>query len=140
MRPSLVNEIPHVVNDDLYIEYSIKKQGYEIEQALDAVSYMNGPETLHDFMTQRIRVHIGHYQIARLTGYVPQTVKATEILRKMIKMVELKKMHFLILAIFLEWSAKVLALFLFHRNKIPYKWDYAESTKNLNLKGEGNNF
>ena len=138
LRPSLVKEIPHVVNDDLCIEYLIKKQDYKIKQALDAISYMKGPETLKDFMTQRIRVHIGHYQIARMTGYVPQTVKATEIFRKMMKMVELKKMHFLIVAIFLETSAKVLAFFLFHRNKIPYKWDYAESTKNL--KGKGNNF
>jgi biofilm PGA synthesis N-glycosyltransferase PgaC len=140
MRPNLVNEIPHVVNDDLYIEYLIKKQDYKIKQALDAISYMKGPETLKDFMTQRIRVHIGHYQIARLTGYVPQTVKATDILRKMLKIADLKKMHFLIAAIFLETSAKILAFFLFKRNKIPYKWDYAESTKNLNLKGKGNNF
>ena len=140
MKPVLVKEIPQVVNDDLYIEYSIKKQGYGIKQALDAISYMNGPETLKDFMTQRIRVHIGHYQIARMTGYVPQTVKTGEILREMIKIVELKRMHFLIAAIFLEMSAKILALFLFHRNKIPYKWDYAESTKNLNFKEKGNNF
>jgi biofilm PGA synthesis N-glycosyltransferase PgaC len=138
MRPKLVNEMPHVVNDDLYIEQLIKKQGYGIKQASDAISYMKGPETLKDFLTQRIRVHIGHYQIAHLTGYVPQTVKATDILRKMIKIADSKKMHFLIAAIFLETSAKVLAFFLFHRNKIPYKWDYAESTKNL--KGKGNNF
>lgn len=131
LRPRLVKEIPHVVNDDLYIEYLIKKQDYKIKQASDAISYMKGPETLKDFMTQRIRVHIGHYQIARLTGYVPQTVKATDILRKMIKIADLKKMHFLIAAIFLETSAKILAFFLFHRNKIPYKWDYAKSTKNI---------
>ena len=131
LKPRLVKEIPQVVNDDLYIEYSIKKQGYEIEQALDAVSYMNGPETLKDFMTQRIRVHIGHYQIACMTGYVPQTVKTGEILKKMMEMGDWKKIHFLIAAIFLEISAKIIAFFLFHRNKIPYKWDYAKSTKNL---------
>jgi cellulose synthase/poly-beta-1,6-N-acetylglucosamine synthase-like glycosyltransferase len=131
IKPSLVKEIPRVVNDDLYIEYLIKKQGYKIKQALDAVSYMNGPETLKDFLTQRVRVHIGHYQIARMTEYVPQTVKATEILKKMIKVVDLRKMYFLVAAIVLEMCAKGLALFLFHRNKIPYKWDYAESTKNI---------
>ena len=131
LKPGLVKEIPRVVNDDLYIEYSIKKQGYKIKQALDAISYMNGPETLKDFLTQRIRVHIGHYQIARMTGYVPQTIKPGEILKKMMKMVDWKKIHFLIAAIFWEISAKIIAFFLFHRNKIPYKWDYAESTKNL---------
>lgn len=82
LKPGLVKEIPRVVNDDLYIEYSIKKQGYKIKQALNAISYMNGPETLKDFLTQRIRVHIGHYQIARMTGYVPQTIKTGEILKK----------------------------------------------------------
>jgi cellulose synthase/poly-beta-1,6-N-acetylglucosamine synthase-like glycosyltransferase len=131
LKPGLVKEIPRVVNDDLYIEYSIKKQGYGIEQALDAISYMNGPETLKDFLTQRIRVHIGHYQIACMTGYVPQTVKTGEILKQMLKMGYWKKIHFLIAAIFLEISAKIIAFFLFHRNKVPYKWDYAESTKNL---------
>jgi cellulose synthase/poly-beta-1,6-N-acetylglucosamine synthase-like glycosyltransferase len=120
-----------VVNDDLYIEYSIKKQGYKIKQALDAISYMNGPETLKDFLTQRIRVHIGHYQIARMTGYVPQTIKTGEILKEMIKIANMKQIHFLIAAIFLELSAKNIAFFLFHRNKIPYKWDHAKSTKNL---------
>jgi hypothetical protein len=66
-----------------------------------------------------------------MTGYVPQTVKAGEILRKIIKIADLKKMHFFIAAIFLETSAKAIAFFLFHCNRIPYKWDYAESTKNL---------
>lgn len=131
VRPRLVNEIPHVVNDDLYIEYVIKKQGFGIKQARDAISYMRGPETLKDFMTQRIRVHIGHYQIARVTGYVPQTVKTAVILRKMLEIADLKKMHFLIAAIFLESTAKGIALFRFHRGKIPYKWDYAVSTKKL---------
>jgi len=109
----------------------VKKQSYGIKQALDAISYMNGPEKLKDFLTQRIRVNIGHYQIARMTGYVPQTIKTGEILKKMMKMGDWKKIHFLIAAIFLEISAKIIAFFLFHRNKIPYKWDYAGSTKNL---------
>ena len=131
LKPSLVKEIPRVVNDDLYIEYLIKKQGYGIKQALDAISYMRGPEALKDFLTQRIRVHIGHYQIARMTGYVPQTVKTREIVKQMRGIVDIKKLHFLIGAIFFEMCAKTLAFFLFHRNKIPYEWDYAESTKNL---------
>ena len=131
LKPSLVKEIPRVVNDDLYIEYLIKKQGYGIKQALDAISYMRGPEALKDFLTQRIRVHIGHYQIARMTGYVPQTVKTREIVKQMMGIVDIKKLHFLIGAIFFEMCAKTLAFFLFHRNKIPYEWDYAESTKNL---------
>ena len=131
LKPSLVKEIPRVVNDDLYIEYLIKKQGYGIKQALDAISYMRGPEALKDFLTQRIRVHIGHYQIARMTGYVPQTVKTREIVKQMLRIVDIKKLHFLIGAIFFEMCAKTLAFFLFHRNKIPYEWDYAESTKNL---------
>ena len=131
LKPSLVKEIPRVVNDDLYIEYLIKKQGYGIKQALDAISYMKGPEALKDFLTQRIRVHIGHYQIARMTGYVPQTVKTREIVKQMMGIVDIKKLHFLIGAIFFEMCAKTLAFFLFHRNKIPYEWDYAESTKNI---------
>ncbi len=136
MRPELVKELPLVVNDDLYIEHIIKKQGYGIKQAYDTISYMKGPETLKDFTTQRIRVHIGHYQIARMTGYVPQTVRTSEILKKMLRVVDLKEMHFLIVAIFLELYAKVIAFFLFRRKRIPYKWDYAESTKNL----KANNF
>lgn len=133
MRPGLVKELPNVVNDDLYIEHIIKKQGYGIKQALDAVSYMRGPETSRDFLTQRIRVQIGHYQIARMTGYVPRTAKTWEIMKKMITIVDVKKMHFMMAAILLETSAKAIAAYRFHRNKIPYKWDYAESTKDLDL-------
>lgn len=128
MRP-LIKEIPLVINDDLYIESKIKEQGYEIEQASGAISYMKGPETLRDFMIQRIRVHIGHRQITRMTGYVPQTVRASKVLREMMKIADLKKMHFLIGAIFFEMCARILALFLLHRKKIPYKWDHAKTTK-----------
>lgn len=131
IRPELLTEIPQVVNDDLYIEYFIKKRGYRIKQALDAISYMRGPETLKDFLAQRIRVHIGHYEIARMTGYIPQTVKTRSILQKMLKVVDLKQCHFLIAAIVLELWAKGIAFLRFTRKKIPYKWDYALSTKKL---------
>lgn len=112
-----MKEIPLVINDDLYIEAKIKEQGYRIKQAQDAILCMKGPETLKDFMTQRIRVHIGHYQIARMMRYVPQTVRTSGILRKMTKIADLKKMHFMIIAIFLETFAKILAFFLFHCKK-----------------------
>ncbi len=138
IKPSLVREIPRqVVNDDLFVEAKIKEQGYKIEQALNAVSQMKGPETLRDFMRQRVRIHIGHYQIARLTGgYVPQTVKTREVLRALKKMIKLKKVLFFVAAILLEGSAKALAFLLFHLNKIPYKWDYAESTKKIGRREE----
>ena len=73
---------------------------------------MKGPETLKDFLTQN-----------------DKNGRNSE--KEMMKMGDWKKIHFLIAAIFLEISAKNIAFFLFHRNKIPYKWDYAKSTKNL---------
>ncbi|MHC1635170.1 MAG: glycosyltransferase family 2 protein [Candidatus Methanospirareceae archaeon] len=132
VRPRLVEEIPPVVNDDLYIEWMVKEQGYKIRHS-DAVSYMKGPETLRDFLRQRIRVHIGHYQVARMTGYVPQTVKIWDIIKGLRRFVEMRRLHFLAVAIFLEMSARALAFLLFHLNKIPYRWACAETTKYLNF-------
>jgi cellulose synthase/poly-beta-1,6-N-acetylglucosamine synthase-like glycosyltransferase len=131
MNPTLIDKIPIVINDDLYIEYAIKRRGYSIKQASDAISYMKGPETLRDFLIQRVRVHVGHLQIAHDTGYVPKTASIIQIIKKMNEFFEFKKLHFLIAAFLLEMISRILAFYLFYCKKIPVKWEFAESTKEV---------
>ena len=129
MRVGIVEELPAVVNDDLYIEYAVKRRGYALVYAEKAVSFMRGPETLGDFLRQRVRVHVGHMQIAAMTGYKPKTASIYENIRHLKDFFTLRRMHFIAGAVLLEAFARILAFFHFKFRKIPLTWEHAKTTK-----------
>ena len=129
MRVGIVEELPAVVNDDLYIEYAVKQRGYALVYAEKAVSFMRGPETLGDFLRQRVRVHVGHMQIAAMTGYKPKTASIYENIRHLKDFFTLRRMHFIAGAVLLEAFARILAFFHFKFRKIPLTWEHAKTTK-----------
>ena len=129
MRVGIVEELPAVVNDDLYIEYAVKQRGYALVYAEKAVSFMRGPETLGDFLRQRVRVHVGHMQIAAMTGYKPKTASIYENIRHLKDFFTLRRIHFIAGAVLLEAFARILAFFHFKFRKIPLTWEHAKTTK-----------
>ena len=129
MRVGIVEELPAVVNDDLYIEYAVKRRGYALVYAEKAVSFMRGPETLGDFLRQRVRVHVGHLQIAAMTGYKPKTASIYENIRHLKDFFTLRRMHFIAGAVLLQAFARILAFFHFKFRKIPLTWEHAKTTK-----------
>jgi len=129
MRVGIVEELPAVVNDDLYIEYAVKRRGYALVYAEKAVSFMRGPETLGDFLRQRVRVHVGHMQIAAMTGYKPKTASIYENIRHLKDFFTLRRIHFIAGAVLLEAFARILAFFHFKFRKIPLTWEHAKTTK-----------
>ncbi|MCW3131555.1 MAG: glycosyltransferase [Candidatus Methanospirare jalkutatii] len=129
MRVGIVEELPAVVNDDLYIEYAVKRRGYALVYAEKAVSFMRGPETLGDFFRQRVRVHVGHMQIAAMTGYKPKTASIYENIRHLKDFFTLRRIHFIAGAVLLEAFARFLAFFHFKFRKIPLTWEHAKTTK-----------
>ncbi|MDF2954892.1 MAG: Glycosyltransferase [Candidatus Alkanophagales archaeon MCA70_species_2] len=131
VRPSLVGELPEgLINDDLFVEQEVRQRGYEIVQS-DVSSLMRGPESVREFLRQRIRVHIGHLQLREISGYVPSTVSVKAILIEAFEMVEMKELPKLLVAFLLESLARASALLLFKLGKVPYKWAPVSSTKNL---------
>lgn len=131
VRPYLVGELPeNVVNDDLFVEQEVRRRGYEIVQS-DVLSLMKGPESVSEFLRQRIRVHIGHLQLRKTKNYSPSTASIRIILSEAFKSVESKELPKLFAAFLLEGIARVCALLLFKLGKIPYKWRPVSSTKNI---------
>lgn len=132
MRVGIVDRLPtNIVNDDLYIEYAMRRKGYAIVYADKAKSLMRGPETLGDFIRQRVRVHIGHYQIAGMTGYRPKTTSISDTIRHLIALTSFHNMHFIAASAFFEMIARIVAFFKFHSGRIPVMWMPVETTKTL---------
>lgn len=65
-RKGLISEIPLNVAEDSYIPYVIFKKGYKIKYADDSIVYVKNPETIKDFIKQRIRTAKAH---TSLTDY-----------------------------------------------------------------------
>lgn len=65
-RKGLISEIPLNVAEDSYIPYVIFRQGYKIKYVSESIVYVKNPDTLKDFIKQRIRTAKAH---TSLTDY-----------------------------------------------------------------------
>lgn len=69
IKAGLLEKIPEeIVNDDAFIGMSIKRKGYRIVNAPDAIVFILGPATTRDYIEQRRRILYGHRQIKRYFG------------------------------------------------------------------------
>lgn len=135
VRSDLVKEIPHnIVNDDAYMEWIIREQGYKIIYAPDAISYMKGPGNLRDFVNQRRRVAHGHLQIydeVTRRRFVPPTYDFLKVTPAMLRMVgpSLRSLCWSFVASFLEACCHLLARFDRLRGRSTLVWERVPSTK-----------
>lgn len=66
VKREIMGELPeNVINDDLYIEYLVKKRNLKFVYVPDAQVYMWGPNSLVEFFEQRRRVNRGHIQFRK---------------------------------------------------------------------------
>jgi len=65
-RKGLISEIPLDVAEDSYIPYLIFQKGYKIRYLPEAIVYVKNPDTVKDFIKQRIRTAKAH---TSLTNY-----------------------------------------------------------------------
>lgn len=64
VKEELLEQLPQeVVNDDLYIEYLVSREGSKFVYVPDAIVYMWGPTSLKELVEQRKRVNLGHLQL-----------------------------------------------------------------------------
>ncbi len=131
----IVKEIPkESAVDEASIEAIIKEKGYKLEYVPDAIVRNKGPETVGDFLIQRRRINAGHIWLEKIQKHKV----ATDDLGKVIKIV-LKKFSFnikedlwIIGAILVEGYGKFLGRYDYYiKNKNPYVWNIAKSTKEL---------
>lgn len=67
VKCNILEEIPQqIINDDLYIEYLVKKHNLKFVYVPDAKVYMWGPQLLFELLEQRRRVNRGHLQFAKI--------------------------------------------------------------------------
>lgn len=132
----LVKEIPeNCLNDDVYIEWLIRRQGYRISYADKATSIMKGPSNIHEFINQRRRVAVGHLQIFDETEqrFIPPTYDFIQIFPIIPRVFKLrpKGLFWIIIAVVLEAFCHIMARYDRLRGKVPKIWLRLPSTKKL---------
>jgi cellulose synthase/poly-beta-1,6-N-acetylglucosamine synthase-like glycosyltransferase len=66
MRRKLVNEIPHVINDDAYMCINAREKGYDILYDESLTVRNTIPSTLRELLVQRIRINFGHLELLKM--------------------------------------------------------------------------
>ena len=127
-RNGLVKKIPvDIINDDLYLQLAIEKQGYQSVYVPDAVVFSRTPQSIRDYIGQRRRVRVGHMQIKKKIGVSAATADPIAALK-----VVLRQMVWLFLILMIEGSAYLLAFIDYNRNKLPTRgWSIARTTKEI---------
>jgi cellulose synthase/poly-beta-1,6-N-acetylglucosamine synthase-like glycosyltransferase len=148
---------PDTAVDEASIEAIVHRAGYLIHYSVDAIVLNRGPESLHDYLTQRRRIVAGHLHLRRTQGYSVASHRYGLILRNLARKLRdnirlawrlarrrqkgfLKayvRHHFVRalivpLAILMEILAEALGAWDYYvRGRNPYIWPVAATTKRL---------
>ncbi|MDH5481388.1 MAG: glycosyltransferase [Candidatus Bathyarchaeota archaeon] len=128
IRTSCLQEIPeNVATDEPYIELSIRKQGYDIAYAPDALVYIRCPTSVVDLLKHRERILAGHMQLQTSTGFRVSTSSLRNI---MLAVSALKPSEIIYASLggFLEVIAYVHAKIAFGK-LASHVWEPIKSTK-----------
>ncbi len=135
---NIFTKIPYYTAvDEAVIEALVKEVGFELAYCPDAIVHNKGPENLRDFFKQRIRIATGHKHLYSAKNYQVTTLKSSSILRYVIKSQQWAPLplFYMMCLVFMEGLARFLGSINFYlRDKNPYIWDIAHSTKRLKLK------
>lgn len=69
IRRRLIDYLPvDIVNPETYVDLHVHAAGYPVLPSRRVRVLVRVPETVHDYLAQRRRIHYGHMQIRRLVG------------------------------------------------------------------------
>jgi cellulose synthase/poly-beta-1,6-N-acetylglucosamine synthase-like glycosyltransferase len=125
----IFNNFPRVSADEVFIEYKIRKSGYEIVYEPKAFGYTKIPHSIHYFFTQRTRSFFGHLEILKKYKFRTSTIKVKNLLESVIVYLQLNKKLKTFLTLFLiiqfEILARIIGLIHFYigREKPYIKWE-----------------
>jgi len=125
---------PESAVDEASIEAIMKDNDLQLKYIPDAIVYNKGPENLIDFIKQRRRIETGHLWLMENSDYSVSSQNKGLLLDLAIK--ELKKdkekIFFLFGTAVVEVYSRFLGWYDYKiRKKNPFKWDIANSTKDL---------
>jgi len=127
---------PKAICDELSVYQLIRSAGYTTVYAPDARIYNKGPETLEDFISQRMHCIVGNLQIMRDHNVPVSTMRTLPVLRAALPYAlrQWRKLHWTVGAAALEFycRAKAQSVYRSRRRAATYRiWDPANSTKSL---------
>ncbi len=135
---NIFTKIPtYTAVDEAAIEALVREVGFELAYCPDAIVHNKGPENLRDFLRQRIRITTGHKHLYSAKGYQVSTLKSSQVLKYVLKTQKWtpSQVFYMMCLILLEALARTIGTLNFYlRDKNPYVWDIAQSTKRLELK------
>ena len=120
--------------DEAWIEALITAHGLCIAYVSEAVVRNKGPETIGDFVRQRMRIYIGHLHLKRKKSYSPITMDALEVGRVILRVMphNPKKLLWFSMGVIIESYVRFRASIEFYvRNKNPVAWEMCRTTKRL---------
>jgi biofilm PGA synthesis N-glycosyltransferase PgaC len=118
--------------DEACLEQLHAARGLRLVYVPDAVAYNHGPTGVRDFFEQRRRIHCGHAELERRTGYRVSTRSLGDILSALTE--ELKQHPELLfsvvpVAVCLEGAARLLGLMDLKKGRSHKVWRKIESSK-----------
>ncbi|PID29033.1 MAG: hypothetical protein CSB55_02900 [Candidatus Cloacimonadota bacterium] len=135
---NIVKEIPEEsAVDEASIESEITKAGLRKKYIPDAIIHNKGPETLSDFISQRRRIAAGHLWLKEQYNYKVSSQNSSILFRIMIDEILQRPLTlpYILLTAGLEIYSRFLGRYDYCvKKKNPFKWDIAETTKNLRRK------
>ena len=127
---------PNAICDELSVHQLIRSAGYRSLYAPDARIYNKGPETLDDFISQRMHCIVGNLQIMRDHNVPVPTMRLLPVMRAALPRAlrDWRKLHWTIGTGLLEFYCRLKAQTVYRSRKRATRyqvWDPATSTKTL---------
>jgi poly-beta-1,6-N-acetyl-D-glucosamine synthase len=123
--------------DEAWIEFAITKRNYKIVYVPDAIVYNRGPETIHDFLSQRRRIAYGHLDLDKRTKFEVSTNKAASTLPAILEVLPIrnpKKLFFFVSAFALEAIGRSLGYYDYYiKDRHHSVWEISKTTKSLGI-------
>jgi len=125
---------PDTTVDELFIQALVSQLGYRVVYEPQAVVYNFGPATMHDFLSQRRRIHAGHLRVRAEQAYSASTLSAWRAGRALLasnaSFRSLRTTWWSIGTVVLEATARALGRYdIIRGHRPPGVWEIADSTK-----------
>ncbi len=134
----IFDKVPEdIAVDEAWIESEVTKKNYQIVYVPEAIVYNRGPETVHDFLSQRRRIAYGHLDLDKRTKFEVSTNRLSSTLPAIIEVLpsrEPKKLFFFLGAFALEAIGRSLGYYDYYvRDRQHSVWEISKSTKSLGI-------
>lgn len=120
--------------DEAAIESVFTHYNFKLAYASEAIVHNKGPETLREFIRQRRRIAAGHRHLLKNTGHIVPSYSNKKILDYVLRtqIWRPKQVIYTAILIGVEGFSRLVGFCDYYlRDKNPFIWDIAKTTKNI---------